>query len=83
MDNQILKELQQIHIIQKMWGLEVFTWIEELAFKKLAKDYRICNENSQLINMLGEMFDEYDSVTVTMMLDEARTRGIMEDQQEE
>lgn len=83
MDNQILKELQQIHTIQKMWGLEVFTWIEELAFKKLAKDYHICNENSQLINMLGEMFDEYDSVTVTMMLDEARTRGIMEDQQEE
>lgn len=83
MDNQILKELQQIHTIQKMWGLEVFTWIEELAFKKLAKDYHICNENSQLINMLGEMFDEYDSVTVTMMLDEARTRSIMEDQQEE
>lgn len=83
MDNQILKELQQIHTVQKMWGLEVFTWIEDLAFKKLAKDYHICNENSQLINMLGEMFDEYDSVTVTMMLDEARTRGIMEDQQEE
>lgn len=83
MDNQILKELQQIHTIQKMWGLEVFTWIEDLAFKKLAKDYHICNENSQLISMLGEMFDEYDSVTVTMMLDEARTRGIMEDQQEE
>lgn len=83
MDNQILKELQQIHTIQKMWGLEVFTWIEDLAFKKLAKDYHICNENSQLINMLGEMFDEYDSVTVTMMLDEARTKGIMEDQQEE
>lgn len=83
MDDQLLKELQQVHTLQKMWGIEVFTYIEDLAFKKLAEDYHICNENCQLINMLEDLFNYESHVTISMMLAEAKRRGIMEEGYEE